>query len=69
MDKNYYHVRMNKDEQFKFSTPSAEGEKIEVISGASITRQIYADGNELLTVFHGDRVDFYSSFPIEPEKY
>lgn len=69
MEKNYYHVRMRKGDQFKFSTPSAKGRKLESLNGASITRQIFADGNEILTVFSGERVDFYASFPIEIKKY
>ncbi|MBS0978709.1 hypothetical protein [Levilactobacillus brevis] len=66
MDKNYYHLRLYTNETFSFKTPSAEGRKIESLTGdARITRQIFADGNELLIVTGNGRADAYASFPLE----
>lgn len=67
MDKNYYHVQLSATDQFSYETPSAEGREIELIAGANVTRMIYASGDELLQVRHGDRIDIYASFPIKVE--
>lgn len=67
MDKNYYHVQLAKDDQFSYETPSAEGRKIEVIGSANVTRMSFANGEELLQVINGDRIDIYASFPIKIE--
>jgi len=65
MDKNYYHVQLNNDDEFSYETPSAEGREIEMISGSKVTRMTYATGDELLQVIHENRVDIYASFPIK----
>lgn len=62
MEKNYYHVSFGMDENKSVVTPS--GGKLVSISGANVTKQIFPDGEELLSVIHEGKVDIYASFPI-----
>lgn len=69
MEKNYYHVRMSKNDQFSIQTPANDGKLPELIAGVDVTRQTFSTGDELLQVMHGDRIDIYASFPINVERY
>ncbi|MGU7859869.1 hypothetical protein ACS6YO_01035 [Streptococcus suis] len=64
MEPNYFHVRFKQSDNVSYSTPSAEGREIISIKGAEVTKMLFADGNELLSVIHDDFVDVYATFPI-----
>lgn len=64
MSPNYFHVQFKLGEKVSYNTPSAEGREVIPIKGAEVTKMIFADGNELLSVIHNETVDVYASFPI-----
>lgn len=64
MGPNYFHVQFKLGEKVSYNTPSAEGREVIPIKGAEVTKMIFADGNELLSVIHNETVDVYASFPI-----
>ncbi|MCK4026687.1 hypothetical protein [Streptococcus iners] len=64
MEPNYFHVRFKQSDNVSYSTPSAEGREIISIKGAEVTKMLFADGNELLSVIHDGFVDVYATFPI-----
>lgn len=62
MDKNYYHVSFEQSDNKSYEVPS--GGELVIISGANVTKQVFPNGDELLSVIHDGKVDVYSSFPI-----
>lgn len=67
MDKNYYHVSFGMSDSKSVIVP--QGGKMINISGANVTRHVFPNGDELLSVIHNGKVDLYASFPIELNNY
>lgn len=65
MEPTYYHVSFPRESQISFETPA--GGKLEIIAGSEVTRFSYPNGDKLLQVIHGNKVDVYSTFPISIE--
>lgn len=67
MEKNYYHVKLNKGDNVSYPTPPAKGRNTKQLANG-IYFMTYATGDELIQVDQGDRIDIYASFPIDIEQ-